>query len=78
MWDNETSHTSEVVSYVAIQGDGPLTAVRRQTIIQRTTYHLAGQAIAVKVSGSPTEDGLYYLHSDHLGSASVLSVNIGS
>ncbi|MCL4264494.1 MAG: hypothetical protein KJ069_14820 [Anaerolineae bacterium] len=71
--DSETTHTSEVVSYVAIQGNGTLTAVRRQTVIQRTTYRLAGQAIAVKVSGSPADDGLYYLHSDHLGSASVLS-----
>ncbi len=73
MLDGETSHSSAVVSNREIEGDGPLTAVRRQTLIQRTTYRLAGQTIAVKVSGSPTNDGLYYVHSDHLGSASVLS-----
>ncbi|MBK7920672.1 MAG: hypothetical protein IPJ94_31365 [Chloroflexi bacterium] len=45
-----------------------------QTTIQRSTYSLAGQAIAVRVAGSPlaTNNGLFYLYSDHLGSASAL------
>jgi RHS repeat-associated protein len=36
---------------------------------------LAGQAVAVRVTGDPdpTNNGLFYLHSDHLGSTSAMS-----
>ncbi|MBX3059903.1 MAG: hypothetical protein KF770_25905, partial [Anaerolineae bacterium] len=44
-------------------------------IIRRRTYSLAGQAIAVKVSGDPGpgHDGIFFTHTDHLGSTSVMS-----
>ncbi len=40
---------------------------------------LAGQAIAVRVTGDPdpTNNGLFYLHSDHLGSTSAMSNSSG-
>jgi RHS repeat-associated protein len=43
------------------------------TII-RTTYFLAGQTIATRVSGDPVSgnNGLFYIYSDHLGSSSLL------
>jgi RHS repeat-associated protein len=45
-----------------------------QYLIQRSTYALVGQTIAVRVSGDPigTNNGLYYMYSDHLGSASAI------
>ena len=47
--------------------------------IQRSSYSLAGQAIAVRVQGDPDgNDGLFYIHSDHLGSASVMSDETGA
>ena len=44
-------------------------------VIQRRTYFLAGQAIATRISGDPdaNRNGLFFMHSDHLGSASVMS-----
>ena len=40
----------------------------------RATYSLAGQAVATRVSGdpNPANNGLFYLYSDHLGSASAI------
>ncbi|MCB8922752.1 MAG: hypothetical protein H6662_14285 [Ardenticatenaceae bacterium] len=45
-----------------------------QYVIQRSTYSLAGQAVAVRVTGDLdiANDGLFYLYSDHLGSASAI------
>ncbi|MCB9003547.1 MAG: RHS repeat-associated core domain-containing protein [Ardenticatenaceae bacterium] len=45
-----------------------------QVAIQRSTYFLAGQAVAVRVTGDLdiANDGLFYLYSDHLGSASAI------
>jgi hypothetical protein len=39
-------------------------------VSRRSTYTLAGQTIAVRVSGDPntTQNGLFYLYSDHLDS----------
>ena len=61
------AHLSRVTNAPAYQTSG-------QTVIQRSTYSLAGQAIAVRVASSPlaTNNGLFYLYSDHLGSASAL------
>jgi RHS repeat-associated protein len=43
--------------------------------VQRTNYSLAGQAIGLRIVGSPDGDnGLYYMHTDHLGSTSTLSI----
>jgi len=41
----------------------------------RVTYLLAGQAVAVRVSGDPdpANNGLHYLYADHLGSISAMS-----
>lgn len=41
-----------------------------QVVIQRSTYQLAGQDVAVRISGDPTPEnnGLFYLYTDHLGS----------
>ena len=42
--------------------------------IKRRTYMLAGQAIAIQVSGDPTtgNNGIFYYLTDHLGSTSML------
>ncbi|MBP6804580.1 MAG: RHS repeat-associated core domain-containing protein [Chloroflexi bacterium] len=49
-----------------------------QTTIQRSTYSLAGQATAVRVAGNPlaTNNGLFYLYSDH--ASALLSTGLGS
>jgi RHS repeat-associated protein len=49
------------------------------TII-RTTYSLAGQAIATRVTGDPVSanNGLFFILSDHLGSTSLLTTSNGS
>lgn len=40
----------------------------------RVNYSLAGQAIGLRIMGNPDgSNGLYYLHTDHLGSTSSLS-----
>ncbi|HSH06002.1 MAG TPA: RHS repeat-associated core domain-containing protein [Anaerolineae bacterium] len=51
-----------------------------QQVITRITYHFAGQAIATKVMNHPisSENGLYYMLSDHLGSASAMSDAAGN
>jgi RHS repeat-associated protein len=43
--------------------------------VYRSTYGLAGQPIATRVVTSPTDpdDGIYYIHTDHLGSVSAMS-----
>ena len=44
---------------------------------QRSTYYLAGKAIATRINGTTNDDGLYFFHSDHLGSATVMSYGQG-
>ena len=44
---------------------------------QRSTYYLAGKAIATRINGTTNDDGLYFFHSDHLGSATVMSYGEG-
>ncbi|MCL4872113.1 MAG: hypothetical protein KJ063_24390 [Anaerolineae bacterium] len=34
---------------------------------------MRGQAIATRITGDPTNNGLFYLHGDHLGSTSLLT-----
>jgi len=48
-------------------------------VTRRSTYSLAGQAVAVRVTSNPAAegDGLFYLYSDHLGSASAIQKNDG-
>lgn len=47
--------------------------------IIRKTYFLGGQAIATHISGDPNSgnNGFFYLHSDHLGSSSLLTNSSG-
>ena len=48
-------------------------------VITRSTYMLAGQAVATRVSGDPeANNGLFYLYSDHLGSATAMTGPNGS
>nr|MBP7042150.1 peptidoglycan DD-metalloendopeptidase family protein [Chloroflexota bacterium] len=63
------------LAVVIVPLDGPTSG---QTTIQRSTYSLAGQAIAVRVAGSPlaTNNGLFYLYSDH--ASALLSTSLGS
>lgn len=44
--------------------------------IQRVTYTLAGQTMAIHVTGDPTpnNNGFFFVISDHLGSTSLLRV----
>jgi RHS repeat-associated protein len=43
--------------------------------IVRSTYYLVGKAIATRVAGDPeaSNNGLFFFHGDHLGSASAMS-----
>jgi RHS repeat-associated protein len=45
--------------------------------VERSTYSAAGQAVAVRVSGDPNNSGLFYMHKDHLGSATFLTQTNG-
>lgn len=74
--DTEGNHTQEEISYLAVGGDATLTAPT--ATITRTTYTLAGQPIAVEVEGDPNNDGLFYVHTDHLGSINALSTTDGA
>ncbi|HRQ42500.1 MAG TPA: RHS repeat-associated core domain-containing protein, partial [Chloroflexota bacterium] len=49
-------------------------------VIRRSTYSVAGQAIATKVSGDPISEnnGIFYTYSDHLGSANAMRHPDGS
>ena len=47
------------------------------TIVQRSVYFLAGQAVAVRQVIPGETNNLLHLHSDHLGSNSVMSYNNG-
>ncbi|RMG99682.1 MAG: hypothetical protein D6706_05180, partial [Chloroflexi bacterium] len=67
--DSEINHTTEVVSYLAVEGDGILKAIDNG-LTQRITYAIAGQTVAVRVTGDPdpANNGLHHLYTDHLGS----------
>lgn len=51
-----------------------------EVVIQRVTYRVAGQPVAVRVSGDPNPDnnGLFYLHTDHQGSIVAVSDEDGN
>ncbi len=68
--DSETYHTTEVVSYLAIQGNGALTGkAYTPNGHSETKYYYAGsQRVAMRVNGA-----LYYLFSDHLGSTGIVA-----
>ncbi len=57
-------------------------AKRSLPVIQRSTYSIAGQAAALRVvekdaNNTVTSNELVYIHSDHLGSTSAMSDNMG-
>jgi hypothetical protein len=55
-----------------------LQRLRPAYTITRKTYALGGKAIATRISGNQEGDnGLFYIHSDHLGSTSVMSYGQG-
>ncbi|MEI2698748.1 MAG: hypothetical protein V9E94_10535 [Microthrixaceae bacterium] len=47
--------------------------------IKRSTYHLAGQAIATRITGDPEQgnNGLFYFLLDHLGSTTLMVTTAG-
>ncbi|MCZ7672036.1 MAG: hypothetical protein M5U34_35370 [Chloroflexi bacterium] len=62
-----TGHLSRMDNRVTTQTNGGY------VVVQRSTYALAGQTIAVRVSGDlvePTNNGLYYMYSDHPSASS--------
>ena len=65
--------TSDYPEFVEVRNNPPSGIVRK-------TYSVAGQAVAVRVSGDPngSNNGLFYLYSDHLGSASAMQHPDGS
>jgi hypothetical protein len=67
--DSETGHTSEIVSYLAIQDEGLLTGTMAEPVVTKY-YYFGGQRIAMRECVDSTCGDPIYLHSDHLGSAS--------
>jgi len=64
------------VHYLVFAGSGQLGAWPTSAIGEvRRYYHLGGQRVAMRVSGaSPSsQNGVYYLHTDHLGSTSLVT-----
>jgi RHS repeat-associated protein len=55
-------------------GGEPMSGGSGYDVIQRSRYSLAGQTIAIRVSGDPVSgnNGLFYYLTDHLGSTSAL------
>lgn len=51
-----------------------------ESTVVRSTYSIAGQSIAVRVTSDPQadDDGLYYLFNDHLGSMSAMGDSNGA
>jgi hypothetical protein len=49
------------------------------TTTERSYYLLGGQMVALRVESDPgdTDDGLYFIHTDHLGSTSLLTDDAG-
>jgi RHS repeat-associated protein len=78
--------TSVQFQYQVSTAVGPFTvsdaSLERQQLaynISRKTYFLGSQAIATRISGDPDEDnGLFYIHTDHLGSTSLMSDSGGA
>ncbi|MBL1131640.1 MAG: hypothetical protein D8M54_24545, partial [Chloroflexi bacterium] len=52
--------------------------VNGSTITRRITYSIAGQAVALRVQVVSGSNTLYYLHTDHLGSTSLVTTTGGA
>ncbi len=64
-----------ICTEAALMSGGLLAVTEVQTAVQRSTYTVAGQTIAIRITGDwrTTRNGLYYLYADHLGSASLVA-----
>ena len=73
VFDSEQIHTTETVAYLAIEGDGELTAQGGVSIPASSTYYeTQGGAMAMRRVGYPADNGIFYILSDHLGSTSLI------
>ena len=68
-WDSETNHTGEGVAYLAVEGDGLLTAEVSggETYTETLYYYFGGQRVAMRQDGV-----LYFIVGDHLGTTSAV------
>jgi len=79
LFDSEYAHTTETAAYLAIQGNGELTAFGGMSSPASTTYYeTQGGALAIRRAGYPADNGIFYILSDHLGSSSVLLAQDGT
>ncbi len=60
----------EEIAFEAAAVEPATVTQSNQIVIQRSTYEIAGQGVAVRVKGDPNPEnnGLFYLYKDHLGS----------
>ncbi|MDZ7272424.1 MAG: RHS repeat-associated core domain-containing protein, partial [candidate division KSB1 bacterium] len=77
-YDSETTHGAEAVHYLVFAGSGGLRARAWGSSDEvRRYYYFGGQRVAMRVSGAPastpTRNGVYYIHTDHLGSTSLVT-----
>ena len=78
VFDSEQIHTTETVAYLAIEGDGELTAQGGSSPASSTYYETQGGAMAVRRVGYPADNGIFYILSDHLGSTSLILAQDGT
>jgi len=79
VFDSEYGHTTETAAYLAIEGSGQLTATGGTGSPASTTYYeTQGGAMAMRRAGYPTDNGIFYVLSDHLGSSSVILAQDGT
>ncbi len=75
-YDSETQRLqAEAVHYLVFAGSGGLRARAWGSSDEvRRYYHFGGQRVAMRVSGaSSSQNGVYYLHPDHLGSTTLVT-----
>ncbi|WP_420628130.1 RHS repeat-associated core domain-containing protein [Candidatus Leptofilum sp.] len=72
---NTPTPTATSVGPTPTPSPTPTTPPPTEVTIQRLTFMFAGQPIAVKVDGDPTStnNGIFYIFTDHLGSTVVLT-----
>jgi len=79
VFDSEYGHTTEMAAYLAIEGSGELTALGGMSSPASTSYYeTQGGAMAMRRSGYPADNGIFYILSDHLGSSSVILAQDGT
>ncbi len=75
-----SSKNEEALAHETQEVAQTTTAQTGEIVIQRSTYTIAGQPVAVRVSGDPNPDnnGLFHLHTDHQGSIVAVSDEDGN